>query len=527
MKKHNTLKVVLITLFVFVLLSWIFPTAIYQGQVMEQGRVQVGLFDIFAYPITALASFGHIALFVFAIGMFYGVLNKISAYRVLIDKMVKVFKGKEILIISIIMALCAIITSVCGLQIVLLFTFPFIISLVLAMGYDKMVAAFTTVGSVIVGLIGTTFAYNNTIVLANVLSLKVTTGIVYKIIIFFLCLGLLILNTILYINKKSKVSKEEKKEMEKFIPETVTSKEKKTRVWPLVLIIDLILLVAILGFLPWTTVFNITLFDDITTAVTGWTIPAYIALIILVLLVNLVLFLKKKIKDLVIVDSAIGFVAIVILVGKFLFKAKLFTNIVKGITGDFNIFGKIFGNVNSFGNWGIPETTLLLIVGTLIIALVYKVKTDDTFDGLIAGAKKAFIPAVIVILLYLGLIICYYHSFQLVIFKGIFSVTKGFNIFTSSINAILATIFNSDPLYAFNSVVPYLTSMVTNTKVYSVVWVLYQSVCGLTLFVAPTSLILMITLYYLEIPYGKWLKTIWKLVLEMLAVILIICLIML
>ena len=527
MKKHNTLKVVLITLFAFILLSWIFPTAIYQGQVIEQGRVQIGLFDMFTYPITTLASFGHIVLFVFAIGMLYGVLNKISAYRVLIDKLVKAFKGKEIIIISCIMALYAIITSVCGLQIVLLFTFPFIISLVLAMGYDKIVAALTTLGSVIVGMIGTTFAYNNVIVLANVLSLKLTNGIVYKLIIFFICLGLLILNTILYIKNKSKLSKEDKKELEKYIPEAVSSKEKKTRVWPLVLIIDLILVVAILGFLPWATVFNITLFDDITTAITGWTIPAYVALIVLVLLINLVLFLKKKIKDLVIVDIAVGFVTLVVLVGKFLFKATIFNNIVKGLTGDFNIFGKILGNVNSFGNWGLPEATLLLVISTIILAIIYKVKTDDAFDGLIAGAKKAFIPAVLIILVYLGLVICYYHNFQLVIYKGIFSVTKGFNIFTSSLVAVLSTVFNGDPLYAINSTLPYLTSIVTNTKIYNVIWVLYQSITSLTLFVAPTSLLLLITLYYLEIPYGKWLKNIWKLVLEMLAVILIICLIML
>lgn len=526
MKKHNTLKVVLITLLAFVLLSWILPTAVYQGQIVEQGRAQVGIFDMFTYPITALASFGHIALFVFVIGMFYGVLNKISAYRVLIDKLVKAFKGKEIFIICSIMALLSIITSVCGLNIVLIFTFPFIISLVLAMGYDKIVAALTTLGSVVVGVIGTTFAYNNVVVLANVLSLKVTTGLVYKIIIFFLCLGLLILNTILYIVKKAKVSKEEKKELEKLIPEAVSTRGKKTRVWPLVLVLDLILVIAILGFLPWSTVFNVTLFDDITTAITGWTIPAYIALIVLVLLVNLILFLKKKIKDLIIVDAAVGFITIVIIVGKFLFKAKLFTDIVKGLTGDFNIFGKILGNVNSFGNWGIPDVTILLILATIVLAIVYKVKTDDAFDGVLEGAKKAFVPALFVLLVYLGLVICYYHSFQLVIYKSLFSLTKGFNVLTSGVSAIIATIFNSDPLYAVNSVVPYLTSIVTNTKVYSVIWVLFQSLSGLTLLFAPTSLLLLVTLYYLEIPYGKWLKFIWKFLLEALAVILIICLIM-
>ena len=82
MKKHNTLKVVLITLCAFLVCSWIFTSAYYSGGYVDQGRVQMGLFDIFSYPTTALSYFGYISLYVLAIGMFYGVLNKISAYRV-------------------------------------------------------------------------------------------------------------------------------------------------------------------------------------------------------------------------------------------------------------------------------------------------------------------------------------------------------------------------------------------------------------------------------------------------------------
>ena len=93
MKKHNTLKVVLITLLAFLICSWIFTTAYYSGGYVEQGRAQMGLFDIFSYPTTALQYFGNIAFYVIVIGAFYGVLNKISAYRVLLDKLAKKFKN--------------------------------------------------------------------------------------------------------------------------------------------------------------------------------------------------------------------------------------------------------------------------------------------------------------------------------------------------------------------------------------------------------------------------------------------------
>ena len=524
MKKHNTLKVVLITLLTFLVLSWLFTSAYYSGGYVDQGRVQMGLFDIFSYPTTAISYFGYIALYVFAIGMFYGVLNKISAYRLLIDKLAKSFKGKEKLAISAIMIILAVFTSFCGLQTALLLVFPFIISLVLVMGYDKIVAALTTVGGVLVGFMGTTFAYNNTSILVSYLSLKVTSGIVYKIIILVLGLAILIFNTIRYINKKMpKRTKEETKEMEAYIPEAVNAKDSKnTKVWPLVLVIDLIIICTILGFTAWSSVFNITIFDDATTAIKDFTVPAYIALLVLLLIINVVMFVKKKNKRAYIIDAAAVVVTSVILIGRYLVKAKMFKTMVSNLTVDFPIFGKLLGNVNAFGSWTLTDVSLLVIVGAVILAMIYKVKTDDVFDGVVEGAKKALIPAVLVVLVYFGLVIVTYHPFQLPIYKAIFGMTKGFNVFTSTIVAILATVFNGDPLYIFNSAIPYLISLVTNTSVYPVIWVLFQAVAGVTMLVAPTSLVLLVTLYYLDIPYGKWLKAVWKLALEILVVILIV-----
>ena len=66
---------------VFLLLSWILPAAYYSGQYVDQGRVQMGLFDLFNYPLTALSYFGYIALFIILVGGFYGILYKIPAYR--------------------------------------------------------------------------------------------------------------------------------------------------------------------------------------------------------------------------------------------------------------------------------------------------------------------------------------------------------------------------------------------------------------------------------------------------------------
>ena len=65
-------------------------------------------------------------------------------------------KGKEAIALAVIMSVLAILTSVCGASLGLLIIVPFIVSLVLIMGYDKVTAALTTVGAISVGLIGTT-----------------------------------------------------------------------------------------------------------------------------------------------------------------------------------------------------------------------------------------------------------------------------------------------------------------------------------------------------------------------------------
>lgn len=103
MKKHNIFKVVLITILVLMLFTWILPAAAFQNGYVEQGRIQMGLFDLFNYPITTVSYFGYLAIYILVVGGLYGVLNKISAYRVFLDKLVATFKGKEKVVLSILM----------------------------------------------------------------------------------------------------------------------------------------------------------------------------------------------------------------------------------------------------------------------------------------------------------------------------------------------------------------------------------------------------------------------------------------
>ena len=160
----------------------------------------------------------------------------------------------------------------------------------------------------------------------------------------------------------------------------------------------------------------------------------------------------------------------------------------------------------------------------LFLAIVYKVKFNDILKGFMDGIKRALPLGLITILIYSCLVIVTYHPFQLVIYKALLSGIDKFNVFgalLSSLTALLAGIFNVDPSYAFQSVLLYLTSVVTDSASYSTIGVIFQAMYGFGVIFAPTSFILMIVLEYLDIPYTSWIKAIWKFLLELLAVLLI------
>ena len=201
MKKHNALKVVLVSLVLFLILSWIIPAAYYSGQFMDQGRVQMGLFDFFEYPLTAISYFGYIPVFLLFVGGFYGVLYKIPAYRNLLDKVAAKGKAHNILTITLIVSLLALGVSICGLQIGLALFIPFLVSVLLLMGYEKKMVAYTLVGAMTAGFVGTTYASQNVGLALSALSLNFDYQIGVRFILLAVSVFLVVLNVLLTVKK--------------------------------------------------------------------------------------------------------------------------------------------------------------------------------------------------------------------------------------------------------------------------------------------------------------------------------------
>ena len=212
------------------------------------------------------------------------------------------------------------------------------------------------------------------------------------------------------------------------------------------------------------------------------------------------------------------------------FGVKLFENATKAFQKlrifGFPLFAKLFGTINSFGNWTITDMFLPMALVIALLMIIYRVKFDEAFDGFKKGVRVALTPASIVLLVYSILVLVTYHPFQLTIYKFILGWSKGFNVATTAIVAIFAGLFNSDATYSFQSIAPYYVSVVNDIKTYATSGIIFQSMYGLTMFIAPTSLVLMGVLSYLGISYRSWLKNIWKLLVELFAILFIIFIIL-
>ena len=154
-----------------------------------------------------------------------------------------------------------------------------------------------------------------------------------------------------------------------------------------------------------------------------------------------------------------------------------------------------------------------VVIFIFILMLIYKIKFEDAMDGFIYGMKKMLPAAMIAGLAYCILVCSYNNGF---IETMITNASKSFgdNAIINSLITILGSVLNVDTYYVTAGV---FTSMVSA--------VMFQSLYGLVQLIGPTSILLIVGLSYLEVPYKTWLKYIWRFIVELLIIILIVLMI--
>ena len=542
MKKYNTLFVVAITILVFVLLTWILPVTYLSGELVSGERAQAGIMNLFSYPVFTFYNFIYVFVYLLGVGGLYGLLNKTGAYRLILDKVSKHVKGREVLVLIITVLLIAIVSSFTGFTFETLLILPFIAGVVLLLGYDKMTAMMVTVGSVSVGIIGTTFSKLVAGTFNEILSTKFTDLIWVKVALLVLCAVILIVNIILHARKVEKVKDVEESFL---VPSKV--KEKSVKVWPLATLLIVFLLVIILGTVNWSGAFGITFFSNLLDNIfKGEVLSKYVVLTIslLVVLYNVIRnicvnrknknakktdkFMTKKKLIVTIVFGVFAFLALLKIMLEDVFKATDFmTKAIEAIKVDSLLKGftweKLLGSVQAFGNWSYNDYIALMIILAVAIKFTYHIKFEDAIANIGDGVKKYLYGAFVVLLSYTVLIIISSHPVVLTVLKPILNLTDGLSILWYPICTFISALCNTDfTYYKYGALtLSYATTFFTSNNIYPLCGLITQSMYGLALLVAPTSSVLLFSLGILDIKYTTWLKKMWKVILEFVLVIFI------
>ena len=539
MKKYSTLLVVTIMILLIALLTWILPVTYLNGELIEAERAQTGLMNFFAYPGFTFYNFVYVFVYLLAIGGIYGLLNKTGAYRIILEKVSNHVKERKVLCLIITVLLISLIVSFTGFTFEALLVMPFIAGVILLLGYDKVTAAMVTVGSISVGVIGTTFSKLIAGTFNEVLNTKYTDLVIVKVILLVICAVILILNVIRHVKK----TEDSKNPEESFLlPEKV--KGDKPKVWPLVLILSVFILVMIISTVDWNGAFGITFFDNLHSSVMeGRVLSRYVVLVVslLVVLYNVILCLIKRKKSkkkekfmgkvrliITIVFGIFALLALLKIMLEDVFKATDFiskaieTIKLKEIVDTFT-FAKLFGSVQAFGNWTYNDYFAIMIILALLIKYTYHIKFVDALDNINDGFKNVLYGALVAMLTYTVLIITSSHPVILTALKPLLRLTDGLNIFIYPICTFVSALCNTDFTYYQYGVLNlnYATSYFTSASVYPLCGLITQSMYGLALMIAPTSVTLLYTLSILEVKYTTWLKKMWLTILEITLVLFI------
>ncbi len=474
MKKHSLFKVISMILVLLVIISWI---ALGRNDV----KTYVGFGDLFLNAIRSLYFFFDIFLFILIVGGFYGVLSKSSGYKKLLDSIVSKTKKLGNKFIYLVIIIFALISSLTGMDMLIFMFIPFVISIILLLGYDKLVAISATVVSSVIGIISgifLTFRDPNNYYGTTTTSMEEFVGVEEKFANVFPKLLLLVLGVallIFYVNKHIKNVKDKKVKYElntdsdNLLVNEVKGDYKKVKSWPLIVVFAFLFVYTVIGVMPWNTLFDVEIFSDFHTWLVGLGSEDF----------------------------------------------SIFGNL---ISSSFTALGE--WNSNGLGNYMMPMIIMLIL--SLIVKFISHIKFDEYVDAFVSGMKKLLPSALIVVLAYSVLVVTYNHGFLSTLISN-----SEYNIGLAGLYSFVGSILHVDLYYTSIGVFSSIITLVEDEALYPVLAVLFQSFYGLANIAGPTSLLLIVVLTYLDVPYTTWLKYIWRLFLYLFIVICLVLAIML
>lgn len=198
-----------------------------------------------------------------------------------------------------------------------------------------------------------------------------------------------------------------------------------------------------------------------------------------------------------------------------------FTNFHKTLTDfkvfDVSLFNAILGStLSAFGEWALYNVIVLLVVTTVILSLIYKIKFDGLLESIASGIRRALPYAMIVILANLVLVGVYNSGFYTTIITSIAGMTD--KVLSGTTLSALSSVVYPDYTYATQFTLSTIIYTITDTKFYLVLAVIFQVIYSLFLLISPTSILVLLGLQRENVSYKEWVKYIYKYFLGLLIV---------
>ena len=280
----SAFSIILILIFGLGILSHLLPNAQFVGDEIVNGSGTVGakLSDILMAPILGFENAIDVGIFIMMLGGLLAVVNKTGALETGIKVLVQKLKGRELLLIPILMFIFSLCGTTYGMLEETVGFYVLLAATMMAAGMDPLVGSAVILLGAGSGCLGSTINPFATGVALSALpeSVAANQGLVLLIAVFLwlTTLGISIFFVMRYAKKVQKdkgstiLSLREQKNAEKKYgafatkmtkEETLTGKQKAT-----LIIFAMTFLVMIIGFIPWGE-FGITFFDSFTGWLTG------------------------------------------------------------------------------------------------------------------------------------------------------------------------------------------------------------------------------------------------------------------
>ena len=445
--KNTLLKAIIGIIIVAVLLTWILPSSTFsEGQYSAGDIERVGLTDLSTYSLMGLSYFANVFGFLFVLAGFSMFISKLDAFKQLVKSIATKVKKHELAFTIGSLAFYGILSSIVTDNLVLLLFVPVTIAIMTELKASKINTFVASFGGILLGMLSSTYnGYISSIIKQVFNVTKVNPEIIASVCLFVVGGALLVA---LLQMEKGKKNFEETENILASKEVKVAKKAKKVSTLPLVIVGVLVGVISILSMIDWSNAFGVSFFSELATNIT---------------------------------ESTIG-----------------------GVT----VFKYIIGQSEiAFGEWTLYLISGLLIINTIILMVIYKVKLDEVIESYIEGLQAYAKGIFAIFLIYVVFETNYFFPTLAGAYNWILT-TFGDNEFTWYIVSVIGSIFNASFEYFVSPLSGFFTAV--GTKSQEVVALSTQLGYGLVSFFAPTSIILTFGLTTLNIDYKKYLKFIWK-----------------